>query len=56
MPKHLRRYTGQGQLHFITFCCYQRRALLGRAAARTLTLKIVSLAEDQRTVCTDLQQ
>ena len=47
MPKHLRRYTGQGQLHFITFCCYQRRALLGRATARTLTMKILGEVRDR---------
>jgi hypothetical protein len=25
MPKNLKRLTGYGDLHFITFCCYQRR-------------------------------
>jgi hypothetical protein len=24
MPKNLKRLTGYGDLHFITFCCYQR--------------------------------
>ena len=30
----LRRYYGRGDLHFITFSCYQRQPLLGTAAAR----------------------
>jgi hypothetical protein len=29
MPKGLRRYYGKGDLHFITFSCYQRLPLLG---------------------------
>jgi hypothetical protein len=28
MPKNLKRITGRGDLHFITFCCYQRRPLV----------------------------
>jgi putative transposase len=36
-----RRYTGQGDLHFITFSCYQRRPLLGSVRARNLFLKIL---------------
>lgn len=39
MPKGLRRYYGQGQLHFLTFSCYRRRALLGTARARNLFVK-----------------
>jgi putative transposase len=39
MPKRLRRLTGQGDLHFITFCCYQRRALLGTVRARNAAVK-----------------
>ena len=30
----LRRYYGRGDLHFITFSCYQRQPLLGTAQAR----------------------
>ncbi|MGB7494794.1 MAG: transposase [Candidatus Acidiferrum sp.] len=30
----LRRYYGRGDLHFITFSCYRRRAFLGRARTR----------------------
>ena len=41
MPKRLRRLTGQGDLHFITFCCYQRRALLGTVRARNAAVQIL---------------
>ena len=34
MPKKLKRYNGHGDLHFITFSCYRRLALLGTARAR----------------------
>jgi REP-associated tyrosine transposase len=36
-----RRYTGRGDLHFITFSCYQRRPLLGSVRARNLFVKIL---------------
>jgi putative transposase len=36
-----RRYTGRGDLHFITFSCYQRRPLLGTVRARNLFVKIL---------------
>src|SRR6266436_744065 len=29
MPRKLKRYHGRGDLHFITFSCYERSALLG---------------------------
>jgi hypothetical protein len=29
MPKNPKRLTGYGDLHFITFCCYQRRLFDG---------------------------
>ena len=41
MPKNLKRYVGRGDLHFITFTCYQRRALLGNARTRNLAAKIL---------------
>ena len=41
MPKNLRRVTGRGDLHFLTFCCYQRRALLGTIRARNLAVQIL---------------
>src|SRR5229473_5679239 len=39
MPKGLKRYYGQGQLHFVTFSCYRRLALLGTARARNMFVK-----------------
>ena len=36
MPTKLIRYQQTGNLHFITFSCYQKRKHLGTAAARTL--------------------
>jgi putative transposase len=41
MPRKLKRYHGRGDLHFITFTCYERRDLLGTARARNLFLKIL---------------
>jgi putative transposase len=39
MPKNLKRYYGKGDLHFITFSCYRRFALLGTARARDVFVK-----------------
>src|SRR6266446_9428405 len=39
MPRGLKRYYGQGQLHFVTFSCYRRLALLGTARARNMFVK-----------------
>ena len=39
MPKGLKRYYGQGQLHFVTFSCYRRLPLLGTVRARNLFVK-----------------
>jgi putative transposase len=39
MPKGLKRYYGQGQLHFVTFSCYRRVPLLGTVRARNLFVK-----------------
>ncbi len=39
MPKNLKRYYGEGQLHFITFSCYRRLPLLGTARARNLFVR-----------------
>jgi putative transposase len=41
MPKNLKRLTGRNDLHFITFCCYQRRALLGSVRSRNLAIEIL---------------
>jgi len=40
-PKTLKRITGRGDLHFITFCCYQRRPLLASARTRNLAVQIL---------------
>jgi len=36
MPEGLRRYYGRNDLHFVTFGCYRRKPLLGKASARRL--------------------
>ena len=41
MPTGLKRITGFGHLHFITFCCCQRRALLGSVRARNVAVQIL---------------
>jgi putative transposase len=41
MPAGLRRIVGRGDLHFVTFSCYQRRTLLDSAAARNLTIEVL---------------
>lgn len=41
MPKNLKRYAGRNDLHFITFCCYQRRALLRSVRSRNLVIEIL---------------
>jgi putative transposase len=48
MPRKLKRYHGRGDLHFITFSCYERRALLRTVRARDLFLKIL---EQERRQC-----
>jgi len=41
MRNPLQRYYGRGDLHFITFSCYRRRAYLGMARARNRFVKIL---------------
>jgi len=41
MPKGLKRCYGQGDLHFVTFCCYHRRRYLQSVRARNLFVKIL---------------
>ena len=41
MPKNLKRYIGRGDLHFINFTRYERRALLGSVKARNLAVRIL---------------
>lgn len=46
MPRGLKRYYGQGHLHFITCSCYRRLPLLGGSRARNALVRI--LAEVRR--------
>jgi putative transposase len=41
MPCGLKRYYGDGDLHFLTFSCYRRQPLLGLPANRDLFLKVL---------------
>ena len=41
MRRNLRRYYGSGDLHFITFSCYRRQALLGTPRRRDLFLSVL---------------
>jgi putative transposase len=41
VPRDLKRYTGDGHLHFITFSCYHRRPFLGSARRRDLVLRVL---------------
>ena len=41
MRNPLKRHYGQGDLHFVTFSCYQRRPLLGTRRARDRFVKIL---------------
>ena len=39
MPKRLKRYYGEGQLHFVTFNCYRRLPLLVGVKSRNIFVK-----------------
>jgi putative transposase len=41
VPRDLKRYYGDGHLHFITFSCYRRRPFLGSARRRDLILRML---------------
>ena len=41
MRNPLKRHYGQGDLHFVTFSCYRRKALLGTARARDRFVRIL---------------
>lgn len=47
MPVGLKRYYGQGHLHFITFSCYRRLPLLKAARARDVFVKELSKIRDE---------
>ena len=40
MRRHLQRYYGEGDLHFITFSCYRRLPLLEESSAKNRFLEI----------------
>jgi putative transposase len=42
MPKNLKRYCGNGDLHFVTFSCYRRLPLLGSNHARNVFVEALS--------------
>jgi putative transposase len=42
MPKNLKRYYGNGDLHFVTFSCYRRLPLLGSEHARNIFVQALS--------------
>jgi hypothetical protein len=41
MPRGLERWQGGHDLHFITFSCYRRQALLSNAHRREMFLKVL---------------
>ena len=47
MTRNLKRYHGQGDLHFISFSCYERRALLGAVRSRDIFLEILEEVRSQ---------
>ena len=47
MPKNLKRITGRGDLHFITFCCYHRRRLLESVRSKNLAIRILGEVRDK---------
>ena len=44
MPRNLRRYQNTGELHFITFSCYQRRPFLRTGRQRDIFLRALEQA------------
>ena len=47
MPTGLRRYYGQGDLHFITFSCYRRLPLLRSVRARDVFVRELAKVRDE---------
>jgi putative transposase len=47
MPEKLKRYYGRGDLHFVTFSCYQRLPLLEKASARALVVKALERVREE---------
>jgi len=47
MPKNLKRYYGRSDLHFVTFSCYRRTALLRTIRARNEFVKALGAIRDR---------
>jgi len=47
MPAGLKRYYGQGHLHFLTFSCYRRLPLLKSVRAREIFLRELARVRDE---------
>jgi REP element-mobilizing transposase RayT len=47
MPKNLKRYYGRGDLHFVTFSCYRRIALLRTSGARDVFVEALGAIRDR---------
>ncbi len=47
MTKGLKRYSGQGELHFVTFSCYRRLPLLRAARSKNLLVEILAEVRDR---------
>jgi len=47
MPKGLKRFYGNGDLHFITASCYHREPLLGTARRRNLFLRVLEQVREK---------
>ena len=41
MPNYIKRYYGQGDLHFVTFSCYRRAPRLGHCHARNIFVEVL---------------
>jgi len=48
MRNPLKRFYGQGDLHFVTFSCYRRQPLLGTARSRDCFLEILDRVRSKR--------
>jgi putative transposase len=44
---NIARYYGRGDMHFLTFSCYQRRSLLGTVRARNLFVQGLRIVRER---------
>lgn len=47
MPHNLKRIVGRGDLHFITFTCYQRRKFLATVRSKNIVVEILGEVGDR---------